>query len=49
MPLLLGIRAMVSFLPLELDEEGESDEDLEQPMKNKERIKQEITERAERE
>jgi len=39
-PLLLGMRAMVSFLELELGEESE--EDLEQPVKN-ERIKQKVT------
>jgi hypothetical protein len=42
------MRAMVSFLELEPEEEGEESEDLEQPVKRKDKIKQERTERTER-
>src|SRR4051794_34342302 len=42
------MRAMVSFLELELEEEEDESEDLEQPVKRKEKIKQERTERTER-
>ena len=38
---------MVSFLELEPEEGGES-EDLEQPVKKKERIKQKVTKRTKR-
>jgi hypothetical protein len=37
------MRAMVSFLELEPEEEGEESEDLEQPEKRKDKIKQERT------
>ena len=43
------MRAMVSFLPLELEGDGEeSGDDLEQAVNRRERNKQEITERTER-
>jgi hypothetical protein len=42
------MRAIVSFLELEPEEVGEESEDLEQPVRKSERIKQEITEKTER-
>jgi hypothetical protein len=42
------MRAMVSFLELEPEEEEEESEDLEQPLRKNERIKQERTEITER-
>jgi hypothetical protein len=43
------MRAMVSFLELDAEGEEEESEDLEQPVKRNERIKQERAERTERE